>query len=64
MCKKSQIVLTYNMGLIRTNQIKELFASVSAGVVFKTTFYVIYTQGSIKIVFKVQGLTIQSVILN
>lgn len=38
MCKKSQIGITHNMGLIRTN---EILTSVSAQVVFKTTFHVV-----------------------
>lgn len=62
MSKKSQIGLTYNMGLIRTNQIKEtVHFSVSS--CFQNNF-LCYTQGSLKIVFKVPGPTIQSVILN
>lgn len=37
MCNKSQIGITHNMGLIRRN---EILHSVSAQVVFKTTFHI------------------------
>lgn len=63
MCKKSQIGLTYNMGLIRINQIKETVRFSVSRSCFQNNF-LCYTQGSLKIVFKVRGPTIQSVILN